>query len=448
VTDIQNFDPYEALLRNFSKHKFKLFLEKSILNMATYSKSDYIPNSAQVHKHDWVSADFAQVDMPTGEGTAFGVTSYNRWLFHVDHMENNLIAPNMILEKARQDILKLVNRLATDKIYMKSLREVLYDNIGYTRSGSLVHIPHYGIATLYYLTNASFPKFDDKKRERFISRISNEVRQIFIKSSQDLKIDLDMADFGFGYGDPNAFLVNNRDETIRAIKEIESRPDSLQLQFVEGKIEVTTSNKRSLYAYDKEKPKLIILDEFVDSKSYFKNNEIEDFENLLNKENLTELEIQKFLEENPKFLYVLDYDEIRPQVCLADESGDALKPDFFLKPVGKRLWDILDIKLPNVNLVAGSANREGFSYNIHRGKSQLMNYADYFDNPENREKLRKITGIDCFKPRLTLLIGKKGNVNEELWNQIIAQERPFVNIVGYDELLERAKKYRLANNNL
>jgi hypothetical protein len=136
----------------------------------------------------------------------------------------------------------------------------------------------------------------------------------------------------------------------------------------------------------------------------------------------------------------MDYDEIRPQISLIDESNEKLIPDFFLKPVGKELWDILDIKLPSANLVAGSRKRRSLSSAVHRGNAQLMNYAKFFDDPKNREKVFKVTGIDCFKPRLTLVIGKKKNVDEKSWNQIIAQERPFVNIVGYDELLEKARR--------
>jgi hypothetical protein len=164
---------------------------------------------------------------------------------------------------------------------------------------------------------------------------------------------------------------------------------------------------------------------------------------LLNKPAVRENQIQKFRTDNPKFLFSLDYDEIRPQVSLIDESGDILRPDFFLKPVGKRLWDILDIKLPNVSLVAGSPSRKSLSHYVYRGKAQLVNYAKFFEDPRNREKLFKLTGIDCFNPRLTLVIGKKKNVDEEQWNQIIAQERPWVNIIGYDELLEKAKKNRI-----
>jgi hypothetical protein len=42
--------------------------------------------------------------------------------------------------------------------------------------------------------------------------------------------------------------------------------------------------------------------------------------------------------------------------------------------------------------------------------------------------------------RLTLVIGKKKNVDEKCWNQIIEQERPYANIIGFDELLDKAKK--------
>jgi hypothetical protein len=208
-------------------------------------------------------------------------------------------------------------------------------------------------------------------------------------------------------------------------------------------VRIVCANKRLLTAYDRDHPRFALLDEVVDPQRFYAKEEIQELEELINRPGVRELELQLFLEAHPKFLLYGDYDEVSPQVILVDEDNKELRPDFFLRPSGRNLWEIMDIKLPAVDLLAGPKNRKCLSSSVHRGVSQLMQYARFFENPRNRDRVFRETGIDCFKPRLTLVIGKKSNVDEALWNQIIEQERPFVHIMGFDEMLDRARKYAL-----
>lgn len=425
------FDPYEHLLRNFSKHKFKEFIEQTVFKPDELFREHigwygtYYEGLWTVDKKDWQISDVAHVDVPNVGMT--GCDSFSRWIFFLDHVENDLIIPKMIWPRASRHLIELANSLAKNHTYLNKLAEKLSGDVGWPM-----------VVRFYYLTNACFDP--SVKEGEFYDRVSSHIRSIFLKGALKCNLNFKEVDFDFGIGNPTTFVNRVRDNTIRVIKKIEARPDSMQLQFLEGRIEVVTSNKRKLYAYDQKHPKMITLDQVVDSSLYFNAHEVEEFESLLNKPNLREEEIQRFFSEHPKFLSIMDYDEVRPQISLIDESGTKLVPDFFLKPIGKNLWEILDIKLPTAKLVAGSPNRKGLSHCVHRGNAQLMNYAKFFDKSRNREKLFRATGIDCFKPRLTLLIGKKKNVDEKCWNQIIEQERPFVNIVGFDELLDKIKR--------
>lgn len=429
------FDPYDHLLRNFSKHKFKVFIEQSVFQPDESFKEyiawygTYYVELWNVNKKDWKISDVAHIDVPN-VGMS-GCDSFSRWIFFLDHVENDLIIPNMMWSRASQHLVKLANSLSTNPAYLKELAEKLSGESDWPMR-----------VRFYYLTNASFDP--SAKEGEFYDWVSTRVRSLFLKGARKSNLDFKKVDFDVGIGNPTTFLKQARGQTVKVIKRIEARPDSMQLQFMEGRIEVIASNQRKLYAYDQKNPKLITLDQNVDPDQYFTCDEVEEFESLLNKPNLREEELQRFFCENPKFLLSLDYDEVRPQISLIDESGGELTPDFFLKPVGKNLWEILDIKLPNAKLVAGSRNRKSLSHSVHRGNAQLMNYAKYFEDPRNREKISRATGIACFKPRLTLLIGKKKNVDEECWHQIIEQERPFVNIIGYDELLDKAKRNTIA----
>src|SRR5688572_26264899 len=94
------FDPYESLLRNFSKHKFKLFVEESILSPESYRHSQN-SDAAEVFKEHWLTEDIAHMDMPTHRDVPFGIYAYNRWIFQLDHFEDGIIKPESVCEHAQ-----------------------------------------------------------------------------------------------------------------------------------------------------------------------------------------------------------------------------------------------------------------------------------------------------------------------------------------------------------
>jgi hypothetical protein len=437
-----SFDPYEHLLRNFSKHKFKVFVEELILNLSTYPHGQ-LPEYGSVRKDHWDSSDYAYMDMPTGMSILFGITSYNRWYFLLDHIEDGMTREDAVFESAKRRLFETSKRFASDSTMLSDLKNTLEDRIGgpVDTTGPLYHRPLYGSAILHYLTNVNLNPYENQEfTDEFLGNLSNDIYTVFLENGKAIGTDLSKVHFGCGLGSPRIFLTESRDKSVEVISKVEARPDSIHLQFLEGRVRIFSSNKRMFHVYDEQSPKLILMDQTVDPKLCSLQEEIEELEDLLNDPKVREVkQLQKFFERHPWFLMSTDYDQLRPQISLEDESGKELRPDFFLKPIDKVLWEILDLKLPTVPLIAGSDNREDLSYQLHRGISQLMNYSKFFDNPRNREKVFRATGIDCFKPRLTLVIGKKGNIDEALWNRIIDQERPFVQILGYDELLSRSK---------
>ena len=84
------FDPYESLLRNFSKHKFRTHLEQTILNPEVYPQ-EHLAEHGDILKEKWDAQDIAEMKMPTMMGLMFGITSFNRWVFRLDHTEDGLI---------------------------------------------------------------------------------------------------------------------------------------------------------------------------------------------------------------------------------------------------------------------------------------------------------------------------------------------------------------------
>lgn len=172
--------------------------------------------------------------------------------------------------------------------------------------------------------------------------------------------------------------------------------------------------------------------------------EIELFEELINRSDVKELDIQKFFEEHPHFLIAARLMQALPHIPLADKKGKLLIPDFVLKPIvafqRDSNWEILDLKHPQAKLLAGPSNHKRFSQDVMKAINQVKDYKDHFENPENSDAVTSVLGHALRHPRLGVLIGRMPDrLNVEALEQAQARE-PGVRIVTYDEILETQKQ--------
>src|ERR1043165_755809 len=98
---------------------------------------------------------------------------------------------------------------------------------------------------------------------------------------------------------------------------------------------------------------------------------IDEFEYLINRPDVSELELQKFINAHPPLVMGLDYDAVFPQVALERRDDGPLIPDFLLKLLDKAEVDLLDLKLPNAKMTSGGKNRLRFSQVVQNGIAQL-----------------------------------------------------------------------------
>jgi len=173
--------------------------------------------------------------------------------------------------------------------------------------------------------------------------------------------------------------------------------------------------------------------------------EVEQFEALINKPDVTERDLQEFFEENPHFLLLARLMQALPQIRFPDEMGKLLIPDFILKPIValQRLrdsnWEVLDLKRPQAKLLAGPSDHRRFSAEVYQAITQVKNYREHFENPQNTAAVTKLLGHPLKHPRLAVLIGRMPPSSEvELLEKEQARE-PRVSVVTYDEILERQK---------
>jgi hypothetical protein len=163
---------------------------------------------------------------------------------------------------------------------------------------------------------------------------------------------------------------------------------------------------------------------------------VDQFEALINREDVREQELQLFFEEHPHFLSTLHTP--LPHVRLRNRHGKLLVPDFVLKPIVAQQrdsrWQVLELKLPQERLLAHRGSRRQLSANVMSAIAQLRDYREHFEHAD-ADEIANVLGHPVKRPRLGVLIGRLANVDVEALEE---QQRYLtdVKIVTYDEILE------------
>ncbi len=172
-------------------------------------------------------------------------------------------------------------------------------------------------------------------------------------------------------------------------------------------------------------------------------HEIGQFEALINSRQTSEHELQRFFEDSPHFLDDTRTSLPMPHVRLEDQKGNLLIPDFVIKPIvayrRDSNWRVLDLKKPDVNLLAGNLPHTRFSHEVTQAITQLRNYGDYFRDSENTKRVSTVLGHELKYPSLAVLIGRLRELDVEQLEKAQSRE-PDVRIVTYDEILERQRR--------
>jgi hypothetical protein len=136
-------------------------------------------------------------------------------------------------------------------------------------------------------------------------------------------------------------------------------------------------------------------------------SELASFEKLIARTDVSEKEIQDWLETHPWFFKSLGFAKVYPKVVLERETDGPLIPDFILEPAANTWCEILDIKRPEPTLIAGPSDRKRFSAAVSQLQAQLREYRAYFEDPRLAQSIEKKYGIKCYKPKLIGVIGRE-----------------------------------------
>lgn len=181
----------------------------------------------------------------------------------------------------------------------------------------------------------------------------------------------------------------------------------------------------------------------ISTEKFYLNKQIEHFEWLINKNNVTEYDIQKFIEKNPWFLLGIEYKNLHSQLILTREDKNNLKPDFMLEKLNGNFVDIIELKKPQEKLVTGINDRRTFSHAMISALAQLREYRNYFEDSSNRNNFYFRYGLHAYKPKISVIIGRSYDFQNEAERINLMDEFKNLNLLTFDDLVLKAKN-RLA----
>ncbi|HKC62526.1 MAG TPA: Shedu anti-phage system protein SduA domain-containing protein, partial [Pyrinomonadaceae bacterium] len=71
--------------------------------------------------------------------------------------------------------------------------------------------------------------------------------------------------------------------------------------------------------------------------------------------------------------------------------------------------------------------------------NQLREYRDFFEDKENRKIFHKKYGVNAYRPKIVVIIGRSQDFYNEIERKRIADEYSHLEVITYDEILNRAR---------
>lgn len=212
----------------------------------------------------------------------------------------------------------------------------------------------------------------------------------------------------------------------------------------EGKIVFRTTSVLDTYKIQtfpgSKDNQLALLTHFKDQYAGVKPSEILELEDLINNPSAKENAFQNFFENHPHFFRMWDYRDIYPHIFLTREDMGPLIPDFIFVDPELHKAMVLDLKLPNPRLVINKPNRIRFSAALEDARAQLLEYRDWFEDSNNRSRLKDRFGMEIYRPRLGVVIGTNQDFRSALERQKISSRYPDIDVVTYDDIVENAQR--------
>lgn len=168
---------------------------------------------------------------------------------------------------------------------------------------------------------------------------------------------------------------------------------------------------------------------------------IDTLDKMINRDDLSENDLQRFFESNPQFMVGDQYANIVPQAILEpDHRRVNWRLDFMLSPVNQNEFaKIVELKMPDAKVIKREqSGHYNFYSEFNRSINQLKDYGRAFDSESTRQRFRERYGLEIFAPKLQLVIGRRWDV-ENVHTMLLKQKVEDVEIVDWDSLIDKIK---------
>lgn len=205
-----------------------------------------------------------------------------------------------------------------------------------------------------------------------------------------------------------------------------------------SKIEMSPSRIESVLREAGARPYLIPT-----SYRQLKLDVVNKFVELWGRKSTKETSITKFFEKpDHRFLITMNFGalNIYPELSCPRLSveGESIRPDFFVQRASDTC-DIVEFKLPRTSrsLVVGSKNQRRFAAWFAAYIAQAESYIQHFQELVHREDVQSRHQITVDFPTVTLVLGRRRNINTPEVRMLISRH-PRVRLISYDELVDGA----------
>lgn len=209
---------------------------------------------------------------------------------------------------------------------------------------------------------------------------------------------------------------------------------------INGKNRLVVLTRDGHYHYLDELSNLHKIIYVVSSETLALQAAVEELESLMNDPKVKEKDFQDFFERHRDFILNDEYKDAHPHIVLSNNEDKHLIPDFVLEPIdSSSLCDLLELKLPSVNIFVLKKNRPHYSAAVMEACAQLRIYSEFFDEENNRIAFQNThPGLQAYKPKMFVIIGRRGEI-DPFTRRGVESDLPNITLRTYDEVLSRAK---------
>ncbi|MBM7663565.1 hypothetical protein JOC25_000021 [Solibacillus kalamii] len=167
---------------------------------------------------------------------------------------------------------------------------------------------------------------------------------------------------------------------------------------------------------------------------------------LISNESTPELNIDKFLENNPIILEkALNLIKFKHQVQLKNVLGKYehdLKPDLIAFDLNEKNWTIVDYKKAKRTIMKNVGKvRTGLKSEVHDLRYQLRDYIEYFEEKEHRDYVLKNYQIELKHPYGIGIIGNVSDIERDEYNRVMKDEPKWFKVTPYNYLYDNFYRY-------